>query len=77
MELVADSAGFRCSLPSVRQALLATAHIAVQEWIDNGGIKNSTSSRDTICEIHKRSIVYCPLIYCGWKILIARKIGTS
>ncbi|MHB1948667.1 MAG: Fic family protein [Gammaproteobacteria bacterium] len=33
----------------------AKAHIAVQEWIDNGGINfNAYYSRDTICEIHRR-----------------------
>jgi len=32
----------------------AKAHIAVQEWIDQGGIKNSIYSCDTICEIHRR-----------------------
>jgi Fic family protein len=32
----------------------AKAHIAVQEWIDNGGIRNSLFCRDTICEIHRR-----------------------
>lgn len=37
----------------------AKAHITVQEWIDNGGIKNSIFSRDTICEIHKR---FCDLL---------------
>lgn len=37
----------------------AKAHIAVQEWIDNGGIRNSTFSRDTICEIHQR---FCSLL---------------
>jgi Fic family protein len=37
----------------------ANAHIAVQEWIDNGGIKNSIFSRDTICEIHQR---FCSLL---------------
>lgn len=37
----------------------AKAHIAVQEWIDNGGIKNSTFARDTICDIHRR---FCSLL---------------
>lgn len=32
----------------------AKAHIAVQEWIDNGGIKNSMVSCNTIREIHRR-----------------------
>lgn len=31
----------------------ALAHISVQKWIDNGGIKNSPFSYDAICEIHK------------------------
>jgi Fic family protein len=34
--------------------LEAKAHIEVQEWIDNGGIKDSIFSPGTICEIHKR-----------------------
>lgn len=37
----------------------ATAHISVQEWIDNGGIKNNFFSSETICEIHKR---FCDLL---------------
>lgn len=32
----------------------AKAHIAVQEWIDNGGIKDGVFSKHTICEIHQR-----------------------
>lgn len=32
----------------------AKAHIAVQEWIDTGGIKNNFFSNEIICEIHKR-----------------------
>jgi Fic family protein len=36
----------------------AQAHIAVQEWIDNGGIDNPFSI-ETICEIHKR---FCELL---------------
>ncbi len=32
----------------------AQAHIAVQEWIDKEGLKNSIFSKDTICEIHER-----------------------
>lgn len=32
----------------------AKAHIAVQEWIDQGGIKNSVFSTETLCEIHRR-----------------------
>lgn len=34
--------------------LEAKAHIEVQEWIDNGGIKDSIFSNNTICEIHKK-----------------------
>jgi Fic family protein len=37
----------------------AKAHIAVQEWIDNGGIKSSVFSCNSICEIHKR---FCDLL---------------
>ncbi len=37
----------------------AVAHIAVQEWIDSGGISNNVFSRDAICEIHKR---FCDLL---------------
>jgi Fic family protein len=37
----------------------AKAHIAVQEWIDHGGIKHSTFSRETIHEIHYR---FCRLL---------------
>lgn len=37
----------------------AKAHIAVQEWIDKGGIKNSPFSSNTICEIHRR---FCRLL---------------
>ena len=34
--------------------LEAKAHIDVQEWIDNGGLKNDVFSCAAICEIHKR-----------------------
>jgi Fic family protein len=37
----------------------AQAHITTQEWIDNGGIKNSEFSPDTISEIHLR---FCNLL---------------
>ena len=37
----------------------AKAHITTQEWIDNGGIKNSVFSQDTICEIHQH---FCRLL---------------
>lgn len=104
LELVAESTGFRRSLPLAMQTSLATtvramncyysnlieghdthpieieralqgeystdikkrnlqkeakAHVLVQEWIDNGGIKNSTFSSDAICEIHQR---FCRLL---------------
>jgi Fic family protein len=39
--------------------LEARAHIAVQQWIDNGGIKNSLFARDTLCDIHQR---FCSLL---------------
>lgn len=32
----------------------ALAHINVQKWIDNDGIKNAIFSCDTLCEIHRR-----------------------
>jgi Fic family protein len=32
----------------------AKAHIAVQEWIDQGGIKDNLYSAATLCEIHRR-----------------------
>ncbi len=32
----------------------AKAHIAVQEWIDQGGIKDSPFTANVLCEIHKR-----------------------
>lgn len=32
----------------------AKAHITVQEWIDNNGIKDSPFAKETICEIHQR-----------------------
>lgn len=34
--------------------LEAKAHIEVQEWIDNGGLKDNIFSSAAICEIHKR-----------------------
>jgi len=37
----------------------AKAHIAVQEWIDNGGIKTSAFSHEIICDIHQR---FCSLL---------------
>jgi len=32
----------------------AKAHIAVQKWIDGGGLKGRVVTRDGICEIHRR-----------------------
>ncbi len=37
----------------------ARAHITVQEWIDQGGIKNNPFSSETLCEIHQR---FCDLL---------------
>jgi Fic family protein len=34
--------------------LEAEAHIAVQQWIDNGGLKGRAVAADSICEIHRR-----------------------
>jgi Fic family protein len=34
--------------------LEATAHIAVQKWIDNGGIQDSPTAAETIKEVHRR-----------------------
>ena len=34
--------------------LEAKAHIAVQQWIDEGGLKNRAATSDGICEIHRR-----------------------
>ena len=34
--------------------LEAKAHIAVQQWIDDGGLKNRVATSDGICEIHRR-----------------------
>ncbi|MCU0235049.1 MAG: Fic family protein [Thermoanaerobaculales bacterium] len=34
--------------------LEARAHVAVQRWIDDGGLRGRTLSRDGICEIHRR-----------------------
>jgi Fic family protein len=34
--------------------LEAKAHIEVQKWLDNGGLKDSEFSESAICEIHKR-----------------------
>jgi Fic family protein len=32
----------------------ARAHIAVQQWIDDGGLHGRTLSRDGLCEVHRR-----------------------
>jgi Fic family protein len=40
--------------------LEAKAHIAVQQWIDNGGLHGRTLSREGICEIHRRFGVELP-----------------
>ncbi len=37
----------------------AKAHIAVQEWIDRGGIRGRTVTPDGICEVHRR---FCELL---------------
>jgi Fic family protein len=34
--------------------LEAKAHIAVQQWIDGGGLKDRATGTDSICEIHRR-----------------------
>ena len=34
--------------------LEARAHIAVQEWIDAGGVAGRAHTRDALCEIHRR-----------------------
>ena len=34
--------------------LEAKAHITVQKWIDDGGVRGRAASRDAICEIHER-----------------------
>lgn len=34
--------------------LEAKAHIAVQKWIDEGGLKGRAVTRESICEIHRR-----------------------
>src|SRR6266850_7730407 len=39
--------------------LEAKAHIAVQEWIDRGGLKGGALRADNICEIHRR---FCSLL---------------
>ncbi|MEE9493708.1 MAG: Fic family protein [Gammaproteobacteria bacterium] len=39
--------------------LEAKAHIAVQQWIDTGGLKNQATHVDSICDIHRR---FCELL---------------
>jgi len=39
--------------------LEAKAHIAVQEWIDSGGISGREATKDAACEIHRR---FCELL---------------
>ena len=39
--------------------LEAKAHIAVQKWIDEGGLTGRSETRDGICEIHRR---FCDLL---------------
>lgn len=39
--------------------LEAKAHIAVQKWIDEGGLRNNAATLDGICEIHRR---FCELL---------------
>jgi len=34
--------------------LEARAHVTVQQWIDAGGLKGKTASRESVCEIHRR-----------------------
>ncbi len=40
--------------------LEAAAHIAVQEWIDRGGLPGPPSSVESICEIHRRFCAALP-----------------
>src|ERR1700761_7283187 len=39
--------------------LEAQAHIAVQQWIDEGGVQGRAVTADAICEIHRR---FCELL---------------
>ena len=39
--------------------LEAKAHITVQRWIDEGGLKDHAASREGLCEIHRR---FCELL---------------
>jgi len=40
--------------------LEAKAHIAVQEWIDGGGVQGRETSVDVLCEIHQRFCAQLP-----------------
>ena len=40
--------------------LEAKAHIEVQRWIDNGGLKGNATTRNGICEIHRRFCTALP-----------------
>ena len=40
--------------------LEAKAHIAVQQWIDNGGLKGGAVAASSICEIHRRFCEHLP-----------------
>ena len=40
--------------------LEAKAHIAVQQWIDDGGLKGRAVTADAICEIHRRFCEHLP-----------------
>src|SRR5215470_7902944 len=39
--------------------LEAKAHVAVQQWIDGGGLKGRTVTVDSVCEVHRR---FCELL---------------
>jgi len=48
--------------PNTKQRNLqleAKAHITVQRWIDEGGLKDHAASREGLCEIHRR---FCELL---------------
>ncbi|MEI6302347.1 MAG: Fic family protein [Betaproteobacteria bacterium] len=40
--------------------LEAKAHISVQQWIDNGGLKGGAVAASSICEIHRRFCEHLP-----------------
>jgi len=67
VELAARSAGFRRNLPEGvlkddysadtekrNLQLEAKAHIAVSQWIDEGGLRERAATYDGICEIHRQ-----------------------